>query len=122
VQGKRVFSEKNAHSPLFRTFSASWIPEQIAAVAAFRSGIAETDVVKVRNAMAQAPPAAHPETVSVRPVMISRIPVPGLEDSASGQVKAEWLEPKTAVEDAPVVIYLHGGGKTWFVFVDLKPF
>lgn len=77
---------------------------------AFRAGLGESDPVKVRNAMAQAPPAAHPDTVSLRPVDIPRVPVPGLEESASGHVVAEWLEPKGGADkDAPVMIYYHGG-------------
>ena len=59
--------------------------------------------------MGKNPPAAYPESVTLKSVSIPRVPVPGLEQSASGDIPAEWLEPKDVKDDMPVLIYVHGG-------------
>lgn len=74
-----------------------------------RAGLNSTDVVQIRNEMAKAPPAEHPDSVTVKAVKIPRVAVPGLEDSVEGTVDAEWLEPKEGGEGLPVLLYYHGG-------------
>ncbi|KAJ3336250.1 hypothetical protein HDU93_003360, partial [Gonapodya sp. JEL0774] len=46
----------------------------------------------------------------IRPVEIPRVPAPGLEESVSGTIPAEWHVGDTLPEDAPTVVYFHGGG------------
>jgi hypothetical protein len=88
---------------------ATWGPEQIEKVAALRSGLGSTDVVAIRNELEKNPAAEYPESVKLTAVMIPRVGVPGLEEKATGEIRAEWLEPKDGKGDEPVLIYVHGG-------------
>lgn len=65
-----------------------------------------------REASAAGGPSPVPDSVTVKVVEIPRVPVPGLEEDASGTVKAEWIEPKETKtgQDIPVMVFVHGGG------------
>ncbi|KAI9006874.1 Alpha/Beta hydrolase protein [Hyaloraphidium curvatum] len=98
-----------AVAPSF-TPPATWSPEQTAFVGGFKGALVEppTDLVIFRAAMAAAPAPPLPDGVSLREVTIPRVPVPGLEDDASGSFRAEWHEPAAPTSDH-VLLYAHGG-------------
>ncbi|KAI9005524.1 Alpha/Beta hydrolase protein [Hyaloraphidium curvatum] len=93
-----------AHTP------PSWTPEFAAAVAARRGPppASAEDLVARQQALYALPPLPVPDGVKITPVDVPRLPVPGLEDDASGSFPAEWLEPAKASTDN-VLLYIHGG-------------
>ncbi|KAJ3340936.1 hypothetical protein HDU93_006021 [Gonapodya sp. JEL0774] len=71
---------------------------------------ADLSVAQIRELQNSAPTYPTPDNVEITQVSISRTPVAGLEEDASGDFPAEWIEKKGLPSDAPVLIYYHGGG------------
>ncbi|TPX36689.1 hypothetical protein SmJEL517_g01380 [Synchytrium microbalum] len=89
----------------------SWSPELKAAVTAFKQGLGIKDLAVLRQVLSMAPVYPTPEGITVTDVKIPRLAC-SLEESASGEIDAEWVVPtgKEQDESLPIVLYFHGGG------------
>ncbi|KXS10398.1 alpha/beta-hydrolase [Gonapodya prolifera JEL478] len=88
----------------------TWTPQFLHAVVLTRSALDVYETLDARKSALAAPIMPIPENIVVKPVDVPRIPSPRLEETVSGSISAEWHELKELKEDAPIVIYFHGGG------------
>ncbi|KXS17711.1 hypothetical protein M427DRAFT_54308 [Gonapodya prolifera JEL478] len=96
--------------PLNFPIPNTWTPEFLQSVILARNALDVYDALQARNNVLAAPVQPVPENVVIKAVEVPRIPAPRLEETVSGTISAEWHELGDVKEDAPFVIYFHGGG------------